>query len=251
MNKEKLQAEWLHVEKTAQIKGWDFTEIENEYEEINPPWDYKLLIEQYMKSDDYILDIDTGGGEFLKTLNHPYNQMSATEGYLPNVQLCEKVLKPLGIDFYEVPAGAKLPFDDETFHIVINRHGALNLEEIHRVLKPGGVLITQQVGAENDRELVHRLLPDLPIQYEAQYLNKTVEKCQQVGFEILIQDETYRPIRFYTVKSLIWFAKVIEWEFIGFTVDMCLEKLFEIEVEVEKKGYIEGKSHRYVVVCRK
>ena len=49
------------------------------------PWDYKKTIEQYMNNDMDILDYDTGGGEFLLSLNHPYDKTAATEGYQPNV----------------------------------------------------------------------------------------------------------------------------------------------------------------------
>ena len=52
--------------------------------------------------------------------------------------------------------------DKETFDIVINRHGAFDENEIWRVLKPKGIFITQQVGAENDRELVELLLNEVP-----------------------------------------------------------------------------------------
>lgn len=250
MNIQKLKKEWLATEKTAKIKGWNFTEIENEYKIINPSWNYRQIIEQYLSEDTYVLDIDTGGGEFLCSLHHPHHQISATEGYIPNVKLCERTLKPLGIDFHVVPTGGVLPFDDETFDMVINRHGTLNIEEIYRVLKTGGVFITQQVGAENDREFINMLLPDLPLQYTEQYLDKTVVQCEAVGFQILFQNEEYTPICFYTTKSLVWFAKVIEWEFIGFSVEQCLEKLLEIESKLEINGYIEGRTHRYVVVGR-
>ena len=44
--------------------------------------------------------LDTGGGEFLLSLHHPFQNTSATEGYPPNVQLCKETLLPLGIDFF-------------------------------------------------------------------------------------------------------------------------------------------------------
>lgn len=46
-----------------------------------------------------LLDYDTGGGEFLLSLGHPYRNTAATEGYPPNVELCRQVLLPLGVDF--------------------------------------------------------------------------------------------------------------------------------------------------------
>ena len=38
-----------------------------------------------------LLDMETGGGEFLLSLNHSKHNTSAIEGYQPNVELCKKV----------------------------------------------------------------------------------------------------------------------------------------------------------------
>src|SRR5574344_1480546 len=98
MNKEELKKSFLEEEKIAHIKGWDFSHINGLYsEETDLPWDYKEEILKYLKPDFKILDIDTGGGEFLLSLNHPYNNTYCTEGFEPNVILCENKLSPLGI----------------------------------------------------------------------------------------------------------------------------------------------------------
>ena len=65
---------------------------------------------------------------------------------------------PLGIDFRAGDGKDALPFDDAAFDMVINRHGDFNVKDIHRILKDGGIFITEQVGAENDGELVELLL---------------------------------------------------------------------------------------------
>lgn len=46
-----------------------------------------------------LLEIDTGGGEFLLSLNHTYKLTAATEGYPPNVKICREEILPLGINF--------------------------------------------------------------------------------------------------------------------------------------------------------
>ncbi len=69
------------------------------------------------------------------SLNHPNDKISAIEGYKPNVELCKKVLLPLGIDFKEADGGEKLPFEDEYFDIITNRHGDYSVSELKRVLK--------------------------------------------------------------------------------------------------------------------
>ena len=243
---------WKAEEEIAHIHGWDFSHIDGRYMEgTDFPWDYRQVIREYLTPKKKLLDIDTGGGEFLLSLGHPYENTAATENYSPNVQLCKETLLPLGINFRQADGKGELPFEDASFDVVINRHGDLNPHEIYRVLKPGGVFISQQVGAENDRELVELLCGDLPLPFPDQYASKTAAAFQKEGFSILYQKECFSAIRFYDVGALIWFARVLPWEFAGFSVDTHIQNLMKAQHIMENEGYIEGKTHRFLLVARK
>ena len=141
LNRKELETLWLHEEEIAHIRGWDFSHIWGKYEEERDlPWDYETMVRRYLGPDMRLLDIDTGGGEFLLSLGHPRKRLAATENYPPNVRLCREKLLPMGIDFREADGNGALPFDDQSFDMVINRHGNFNPGEIGRVLKPGGLL---------------------------------------------------------------------------------------------------------------
>ncbi|MBR4394300.1 MAG: class I SAM-dependent methyltransferase, partial [Oscillospiraceae bacterium] len=147
MTAEELKAIWKGEEDCAFIKGWDFSHIRGRYEEENRlPWDYEAIIRSTLKDEMKLLDYDTGGGAFLLSLGHPYENTAATEGYPPNVELCRKKLLPLGIELRECKDATHIPFDDGSFDIIINRHGDFYPPEIRRLLKPDGLFITQQVG---------------------------------------------------------------------------------------------------------
>lgn len=253
MNKKELVEKWLKEEQVAHVRGWDFSHIHGKYKEDNNlPWNYKELVNKYIKPESRLLDIDTGGGEFLLSLKHSNEKISATEAYPPNVQLCKDKLLPLGIDFREANGNGILPFENETFDIIINRHGNYNPIEIYRVLKSGGIFITQQVGAENDRELVELLLTNTPkLPFPEQYLDIAVEKFEKIGFEIIDKREAFRAIKFWDVGALVWFAHIIEWEFPNFKVEDSLEKLFYLQEVLEKQGVIEGRIHRFLLVAKK
>ena len=252
MNQNELLSAWKAEEAIAHIHGWDFSHIAGRYtEQDDLPWDYRDVIEAYLRPEMKILDIDTGGGEFLLSLNHPHENTSATENYPPNVALCREVLLPLGIDFRPGDGKGKLPFDDGSFDLVINRHGDFNAGEIHRVLKPGGLFITQQVGAENDRELVELLCGETEIPFPEQYLHLTSKAFMEAGFTILRGEEVFRPIRFFDVGALVWFARIIQWEFPGFSVDTHLENLMNVQRILEENGSIDGRIHRFLLVARK
>lgn len=245
-------AAWKAEESIAHIHGWDFSHIAGRYtEEEDLPWNYRQEILKRLQPQMQILDIDTGGGEFLLSLQHPYENTAAMENYPPNVKLCEETLLPLGIDFCPGDGKGKLPFANERFDLVINRHGDFNPEEIFRILKPGGFFVTQQVGAENDRELVALLCGEIPMPFPEQYLDMAVGKFRDAGFEILEQQEAFRPIRFLDVGALVWFARIIQWEFPDFSVDTHLEGLRNAQQILEKDGKIEGQTHRFLLVAQK
>ena len=252
MNKNDLFRTWKAEEEIAYIHGWDFSHIaDRSAEQTDFPWDFAKAIARRLTPEKNLLDVDTGGGEFLLSLKHPYENTAATEGYAPNVELCQKTLLPLGIDFRpgQVPEG--LPFADGTFDIIINRHGDLNPGEFWRLLKPGGVFLTQQVGAENDRELVKLLCGDVPMPFPAQYLNLVQEDFRQAGFEILEGQECFRPYDFFDVGAAVWFARVIPWEFPDFSVDTHLEALLNAQRILEEHGSIDGSIHRFLLEAQK
>ena len=134
---------------------------------------------------------------------------------------------------------------------MINRHGDFNAEEIFRVLKPGGLFITQQVGAENDKGLVDLLCGRTVIPFPEQYLQITSRKFEAAGFTIVESEECFRAIRFYDVGALVWFARIIEWEFPDFSVDGCLHALLRAQQILDESGAIEGSTHRFFLMAQK
>ena len=244
--------QWRREEEIAHIHGWDFSHMDGRYrEDVDFPWDYRQVIDKYLTPEKKLLDIDTGGGEFLLSLGHPHENTAATENYPPNVQLCRETLLPLGVDFRQADGLGELPFENESFDMVINRHGDINPAEIYRVLKPGGVFVTQQVGAENDRELVELLCGNVDMPFPEQYAQKAADQLRMTGFAVLRQEECFRLIRFYDVAALVWFARIIAWEFPNFSVDTHLQNLLKAQHILEETGGVVGRTHRFLLVAQK
>lgn len=252
MNVEELKSIWKKEEELAHIQGWDFSHIRGRYKEENDlPWDYEGIVRQYLNNDMDILDYDTGGGEFLLSLNHPYNKTAATEGYAPNVDFCKEKLLSLGINFKACDNPSKIPFADESFDMIINRHGAFDAKEYYRLLKKGGIFVTQQVGGENERDLVEMVLPESEKPFPHMNLKEQRQAFEDAGFQIVRAEEVYGSIQFYDVGAFVWFAHIIEWEFPNFSVEGCFSQLLEMQKMIEKTGKIEGTTHRYLIVARK
>lgn len=252
MNEKDLFENWKKEEETAFIKGWDFSHIEGRYaEETDFGWDYRETVLKYLKDDMKLLDVDTGGGEVLLSLGHPFENTAASEGYPPNVKLCNETLLPLGIDFRRGNAEKILPFEDESFDIIINRHGSFNPRDVYRMLKPGGMFITQQVGAENERELVELLTDSKELPFPQQYLKIAKENFVRAGFSVVEEGESYNSIKFFDTGALVWFARIIQWEFPGFSVENNFSNIMKAHRIIEKNGFVEGHTHRFMLVVQK
>jgi SAM-dependent methyltransferase len=257
MSKNELIKQW-EAEENYAFQGWDFSHIDGRLSEHNPPWDYKAVIKQYLKDTDILLDMGTGGGEVLLSFNHPYKNTYATEAYEPNFELCKKKLSPLGITVKRTftdenfNADDKIPFGNQMFDVIINRHESFDLNEVNRALKQGGYFITQQVGNMNAGEFIQRLNDDIQV---PRLPNHTVDNytnsLKKLGFNIIEADEFQSPMKFNDVGALVFWAKVIVWEFPSFSVKTHLDKLLDCQKEIEEKGFIQGTGHHFYIVAKK
>ena len=105
--------------------------------------------------------------------------------------------------------------------------------------------LKELLGAENDRELVKLLIGNVDIPFPEAYLNIARQEFADNGFDIIEEAEVYRPIEFYDVGALVWFARIIDWEFPGFEVEKYQKNLFKAQEILEKEGVIKGRIHRY------
>jgi hypothetical protein len=120
MTHTELMQQWESEENFA-FQGWDFAHIDGRCDCPNPPWDYRSVVKSYLKDTDTLLDMGTGGGEVLLSIKHPYNRTYATEAYVPNFELCQKVLSPLGITVAQTYTDDKLPFENQHFNFIIDK----------------------------------------------------------------------------------------------------------------------------------
>lgn len=246
-----LREAWEAEEKQG-FEGWDFSWLNGRMLEEELPWDYKAAVLSYMNEDSVMLDMGTGGGEFLLSLAPAPGKTFATENYLPNYELCAAKLPPRGIEVRRTENEEEMPFEDGMFDLVINRHESFSPKEVHRILKPGGVFITQQVGGMNNREMSRFLLgEDAMITDIDFHMERTAGELELAGFEVLERQEYYPLLKFYDIGALVYFAKIIEWEFPGFSVDRCFGKLCVLQEQLESDGYIRGEEHRFFILARK
>jgi len=56
---------------------------------------------------------------------------------------------------------------------------------------------------------------------------------------------------FTDIGAIVYFAKIIEWEFPNFSVSRCFDALLNLQNILEKQGCIESREHRFFLVCKK
>lgn len=195
-----------------------------------------------------MLDMGTGGGEYLSWLRPLPPFTCATEGYEPNVPIARQRLEPLGVKVYELPDPEHLPFGDNQFDLVINRHEYYSPQEVLRVMKPEGQFITQQVGGSNGSDL-NELLGVEKYPYAHWTLDYAVKELEAVGCHVVGQREDHPIMRFFDVGAIVYYLQAVPWQVPDFSVEKYFDKLVEIHNTIEAQNYIDFHMHRFLIVA--
>ncbi|MCD4669515.1 MAG: class I SAM-dependent methyltransferase [Actinomycetia bacterium] len=242
----------------ASFSGWDFsyTSKFGGKPEFPVPWNYRRSILELIETSKSMLDMGTGGGEFLSSLSPLPQKIYATESYKPNIQIAKNRLSPLGIEVVEMEEGTQenhqLPFDNVFFDFIINRHEDYDSKELYRILKPSGYFITQQVGCrdlERLRTIFGSLIEDDEI-FEWNFKNAGTF-LRKAGFEIIEEKESIAYSRFYDIRTVVYFLKIIEWSFPDFSVKKDFSRLENVDILIRKDGYFEDICHRFFIIAKK
>lgn len=232
------------------FEGWDFSHIRERMVTEPLPWSYTSLILPHVRRAAAMLDMGTGGGEFLTSLQPLPVDTCATEGYPPNVPVARGRLEPLGVEVVEVGEDGVLPYAASRFDLVINRHEFYLPADVLRVLKPGGHFITQQVGDQNDLEL-NRLLGGPPSEELTWHFEDEVRALAGARFTIEMQMNAFPTTRIFDVGAIVYHLKAIPWEVPGFTAEGYRDRLRELHRRITEHGYLDITSHRAVIVATK
>ncbi|WP_024467533.1 methyltransferase domain-containing protein [Treponema pedis] len=80
----------------------------------------------------------TGEGEFIDSFEKLLPQMYATEGYAPNIEIAKNRLSKRGVTVKVIADDNKLPFKENTFDLMVNKHESYSVLELSRIMKPNG-----------------------------------------------------------------------------------------------------------------
>lgn len=253
---------YLAFEYNQPFSGWDFSYLKDRRVEFHTslPWDYSAAVLPAMRDAESMLDMGTGGGERLASLAElqPLPLYTfATEGYVPNIPLARLRLEPLGVTVVAIDDDEHLPFADERFELIINRHASYAPREVRRIIKPGHRFITQQMGDQTNRRL-HELLDYAPKdtfytgaeQRPTWNLAYAVRELQDAGWQIVEQQEAFYPTRYYDVGAIVYYLKAIPWEIPDFSIEKYFDRLVEIDRLIKRDGYVDVQVHQFFIVAQ-
>ena len=259
-----MQSDFERLITEAEIEsfsGWDFSHIHGRYVEGRPSWDFAEEARKVIKQTHSMLDIATGGGEFLSSLFPLPERCCATEGYTPNSYIARDRLRPKGIDVVftfcddngVIPQRGSLPFRGGAFDFVMDRHESFVASEVARVLAPSGIFATQQVGDGNNREL-REFFGKTRASTEGRApwnLSRAVEEIESAGLKIVQKEEGRMNSRFLDVGAVAYYLKAIPWEIPGFNTKRYREKLLDMHRLIMKTGSFRVTTTRFFVQARK
>ena len=233
------------------FSGWDFGYLVGRMVQDPLSWDYRSRVRELLTDAATLLDVDTGGGEVLASLAPLPPHTVATEGYVPNISVARQNLEPLGVKVVELEVNdcdaCKLPFSEETFDLIINRHGSFAADEFYRILKHNGQFITQQVGGTNLyglNEALHATASDMDLTWN---LDKASAQLTQAGFTVIFAKEEFPKTTFSDIGAVVYYLRAIPWQLTDFSVDRYIDRLTAIHETIENTGEFVVHAHRFYI----
>ena len=235
----------------GKFTGWDFSSVYDTGRIQNGllSWSYGSEVILAMQGASSILDMGTGGGEFLSLLKKyfPSSGVYATEGYKPNVSIAKRKLEPLGVQVYEIVDDEQLPFADNSFDVIINRHESYSVQEISRVIKPNGIFISQQVGGWDCKEINEWFRTTINPNYKEWNLHSALKQFTSEDWEILERKEEFPIQRFYDLGAVIYYLKAIPWQVPDFSIEKYRDELYRLHQHIEKTGFFDVTQSRFFI----
>ncbi len=234
----------------APAEGWDFSWMAGRAEGSDPSWSYRDLARAHITRADRMLDVDTGGGEMLSSLGPLPHYTWATEGWPPNIPVARRRLEPLGVTVVQADSGT-LPVADESVDLVLNRHGYLEAPEVRRVLRPGGVLFTQQVGSEDCADL-NQILEAPPAYAHGRWNAQAAgNELTAAGLHLADAREERPAFIFYDVGAVVYHLRLVSWQIANFDPVRYDAPLRRLHQRISEDGHIEFHAHRFLITARR
>ncbi|CAG8515561.1 10437_t:CDS:2 [Paraglomus occultum] len=245
----------LDAEFNKPFTSWDCSYLRGRIVEQSStlPWDYEETVRGLLSQSQGLLDMGTGDGEFLAALSPLPKDTCATEGWAPNIPIARRKLKPLGVTVTAITEkDIRLPLNDARFDLIINRHGTYTPFEVHRLLKPGGIFVTQQIGEKDNVELNALLgVTDMFKTHRNWNLEVATLELQKAGFRVIEMNEAFLETKFHDVGAVVLYLKAHPCQIEEFSVEKYSEQLVALHKRIQENESVSFQSHRFFIMATK
>jgi SAM-dependent methyltransferase len=228
------------------LDGWDFSWFAGRATEQRPSWGYAGLVADRLGRAGTALDVQTGGGEvFAWSVAHA----TRAPRLLVAVEEWQPLVAAQRVDHVVQAAG--LPFRDDVFDLVVSRHPVrTDWAGTARILRPGGLFLSQQVGAGTNRELSEAMLGPLPPP-DRQHPEQIAAAARAAGFEVLqVRAERLRA-EYHDIAAVAHFLRKVVWTVPGFTIEKFRPQLRAVHDEITATGRFVSYATRVLIEARK
>lgn len=213
-----------------------------------PSWSYPDLARARIAQTATLLDVDTGGGELLASLGPLPQRTWATEAWARNIPVARRRLEPLGVTVLPAQEG-RLPLPHGSVGLILNRHGHLVASEARRVLCPGGVLLTQQVGSEDCADL-NDMLAAPPAHAHGSWTARTAEDAlSAAGLDVAEVREEHPVLTFYDVGAVVRQLRLVAWQIPDFDPERYDGPLRRLHERILADGRLDVHAHRFLITA--
>jgi SAM-dependent methyltransferase len=239
-----LDQDYEHLVNQAvgvRIMGWEFSWLDGRALGSDPSWSFPDLARPLLRRVHSLLDLDTGGGELLAELAPLPPHTVAVESWAPNTPVARDRLAPFGVSVV-----TELPGGEEEFDVVLSRHGRLPVEDIARLLRPGGTLLSQQVGSD-DLVALNAELGAPPPYAHIWNAEVAVAQLEAAGLEVEDIREEHPPLIFRDVGAVVYQLRAVPWQVRDFDPVRYDRALRRIDALIRTYGSFTVKAHRFLI----
>lgn len=230
--------------------GWDFSRVRDERDPV--PWEYVEVVRRYLHPEDRVLDIGTGGGETFLGLSTRFGTGMGIDFDPEMIRVARENAREQSASHVSFePMDARfLRFSEGSFDVVLDRHPPTEVAEIVRVLRPGGVFVTQQVGRRNSQNICSVFGFDPNVEWPEGFhdVHLRARAFSGAGCEVVAYGEYDVGYRFLDIESLIFWLKAVP---MPFDPELHWRQVRQVIARYGNSHGIETNEHRELLIVRK
>ncbi len=252
---DELVAGWREAARAAGYEDWGQLVTDGHVTIPTFAWNYEEQVRGALRSASSYLDLHTAGGEQLLKVRDAWpERVVVTEAY--SLELARKRLEPLGVTV--IPSAGMslwetLPFPDDSFDVVTVKHAPFSATEVCRILRPGGVVVTQQVDGRSDADLVEHFGGTQGGTGERPYVSLGFFRSalRTAGLDVEVALDSAGEKTFRDVGSVVYYLTKSGWLVDGFSVDAFLPQLARLQQRLERTGRLAFADWHFLLTARK